>query len=334
MPAADQPHDSVRRFRANLMELYRRAGSPTPEEMARRSLQPPGVFLLFLASSDLPTWEDMTSVLIGIGEAGQVRHWRRRWEVLSEQQRLAKTKPAIARTAGSGSIDGVQKDVVITDVFVARTPDGDSRFVTKSVEVDRHRAGPLNAALAASTPAEFGEALRLLQLDAGLSVRAIEKKTLRVLKKSVVDRLTKGERPPTPGQARVFAQACGRSSEEAEAWEDIADRIRRAEPSTWQHSAIPAAELLALGGEQEDPRDERIRTLERENEQLRVLLDSTVRAFRAVNGDLTLAREAAAASAGAADKQRSATGSEVDGVRYDFHTHRSRPMRWGSVATG
>lgn len=199
----------------------------------------------------------------------------------------------------------------------------------------RHATGPLNTALAASTPAELGEALRQLRLDAGLSVRAIESRTLRVLTKSVVDRLTKGSKPPDTGQARVSAQACGRSSEEAEAWEDIADRIRRGEPSTWPDSAIPATELLPSTVEQNpapDARDERIRALERENDQLRVLLDSAVQAFRTIDGDLVMAREQVAPANAEKDKWLPAVGYDADGVMYDFLTRRSRP--WGSEAAG
>ncbi|MFC0439664.1 hypothetical protein [Kutzneria buriramensis] len=119
------------------------------------------------------------------------------------------------------------------------------------------------------------------------------------------------------------------------AWEDIADRIRRGESSTWRDSAIPAADLPTPEVGQDpatDAREERIRALERENQELRVLLDSAVRAFRTVDGDLVVAREQVAAANAEMDKWVPAIGHDADGVRYDFLTRRSRPLNWREQA--
>jgi hypothetical protein len=207
-------------FHTDLLTLYRRAGAPDADTMARRSGRPATVFG-FLRVPGLPAWDEVSALLTAIGRAGDAARWRHRWARLDGKRRrdsppntaMDAAKAVITLTAGAGE--------------------------------DKHRSAPLNKALSASSPGEFAEALTQMRLTAGVSYADIERISKRTLTHSTAHRMTQGlALPRKREQVIAFVTACGGSLEEGHTWWEMAQRIRRGEPARWRDTAVPVAGLV------------------------------------------------------------------------------------------
>jgi hypothetical protein len=265
-PSFPRDASPVEVFRFDLLQLYYRAGRPSFQEMSRASGRPPVLFG-FLNGPGLPGWDEVTALLTATGNRAPsvVENWRRRWARLDGQRR----RPAKER------------------------PDHEELTETQSVAQVRdegggHQAGPLNTALAASTPGEFAAALEQLRLAAGVSYGRIAKWNPGVLTKSTAHRMATSDKLPHRRVALVgFVRACRATEAEAQAWWSIVQRIRRGESPLRRDRAIPAADLLRARGTRNTVSE--VDRLRAENAELRQMLDSAVRAFRVINAKLDAA---------------------------------------------
>lgn len=277
---------SVQQFCYDLRQLHIYAGKPSPAQMALTTGRAPATFKFLAEQCLLPRWDEVSALLMATGHQSTMPSWRRRWALLHGELRRAQqqSRPPIplARTDDLAAVDG------------AVGGDG---------PIGHHLVGPIASAMAASTPQEFCQALEKLRLEADVSFATIARSG--VLSKSTAHRMvTKGELPCRRDTLDAFVRACGHSASEAAQWWSSAERIRRGDPPTFHAAAIPASELVLRAPETELPglfastpkrsgfaqvRADNAR-LRAENRQLqaelrdvRVLLDSAVRAFRTVN---------------------------------------------------
>lgn len=207
-------------FRAELLELWRHAGEPDADTMSRRSGRP-AVLFGFLRASGLPSWDEVSALLTALGHARDADRWRRRW----------------ARLDGKRRRDAQPFEVM----------DGFKAAIRLSIgaAAEKHRTGPLNQVLGASTTAEYAEALTQLRLTAGLSYADIERISKRTLTHSTAHRMTQGVKLPRKREQVVaFVTACGGSLDEGATWWAQAQRIRRGEPAGWQNTAVPVSGLV------------------------------------------------------------------------------------------
>jgi hypothetical protein len=261
LPAPE--NDTVEAFRVDLYQLYRRAGRPSHEEMARASGRPPVLFA-FLSAAGLPHWDEMTAFLTGTGNHAPavMNRWRRRWVKLGGR--------SLQTAAGTQPEDWLGE------------------------EGGSHRAGPIRLAQVASTPSEFAEALERLRRAANVSYSQIA--LPGVLTKSTAHRMATGDTLPHRRDALLrFVMACGVTEAEADAWWAIADRIRSGEPAKDQPEQ---ATLLTVGAraEIEQLQAEVLRLkvdkqlLEADNRKLLETLNITLRGFRTVHAEVAARR--------------------------------------------
>lgn len=226
----------IERFRQDLLQLYHYSGRPTPAEMATRSGRAPELFR-FLGRAGLPRWDEVTALLTGTGNHGQVEQWHRRWVRLGGQRRQA-----LAQADEPAPADLPHQWPAEADRLEAGEP----------APVPMHKAGPIGLALAAATAEEFGEALEQMRLAADTSFAAIGRSAQGALSKSTANRMVHGFLPVRKEALDAFVRACGRADEEDQWW-DCAERVRRGDPPPFQAASIPATELVRQGEERELP---------------------------------------------------------------------------------
>ena len=168
-------------FRASLVAMYRRAGSPTYVELAQRKQVPPARFQ-FLSeplSTGLPDQTDMAAFLDAIAvPAVEARQLWSHWSRLNRQRKaLAEEK---------------------------RAPQPD---------------GLLATALQARSAEQFTQCLRELRTKRKLSYLDIERKSQGQLPKSTAHHILKpGNLANAEHQVRYFVMACGATPAEALLW--------------------------------------------------------------------------------------------------------------------
>jgi len=219
----------VEALRAELNQLYNRAGRPSKADMALKSGRSPVTFA-FLDATGLPDWQQVSALLVATGtnDPAVRAKWQEWWTRVDHDQQRHQTAARPEDTELS------------LPQLLARMRDNGKEV-----------PGPLSAALEAVTAADFAAALEQLRQEAGLSYDKIAKASRGRLSKSTAQRLAKPKHPGLPKRSDLvtaYVRACGVGNAEAGVWSATLHRLRRNEAPQPVRAGdgVPAAWLQEL----------------------------------------------------------------------------------------
>lgn len=217
--------NAVAGFRTELNAIFNRAGGPSPKELSRRSHRPPTMFA-FLQTDGLPSWQEVSSLLVALKQPNHV----------VEKLRAAHTK--------------LERRLAREGVHAALAAARDAVPGSLVVNTDREFRA-LAEAQAAQSMGDFAAALerlrstaRLPDKDTPISYVDMQKISGARLSKSAAQRLSKLSKLPsntakTAAHVQEYVRACGTTEEHVQAWLTEYRRIKNGEPPAVGDHATP-----------------------------------------------------------------------------------------------
>ncbi|GAB3902128.1 hypothetical protein ACFQ1S_09900 [Kibdelosporangium lantanae] len=213
--------DQVEAFRADLVAIWNRNGSPELWEMARKSGQPAGRFR-FLGDppgSGLPEWRDVETFLAATGQSKtRVDQLERRWKELDRHRQLDRRVGFWRERTAAALYD---------------VGDGHDRHEPWLYLPDKGMGtgGVLARAMAAESRADFVACLAEYRASIGVSFTDIAKEPCWLWSRSTANRIVQpGQFPGSAKQVAAFVMACGANESEAGLWTRAWSRAERMYP--------------------------------------------------------------------------------------------------------